>query len=443
VAEPFLPILAEWGKVIQLPHPESQLKHAVVRARRQGSNPVALSFRPFHDLFISGSVPQVVYAVWSYSDVPDRHLQGNPRFDWVRMANQVALILTPSSFTASAFARAGVQTPVRVVPVPLHENWFQVPPWDPLYRARVECKGLMVSADMPRDVEQPPLVIAASFKRRLLHRGKIRYIAWVRPWLPSMMDRFLAGLLTTTRLRQKSPPAPAVFPTFSVGPVELWGIVYTSVVDPFTASDDWQNMLKAFILGLRDCRDATLFLKLKADRAPDESLNHVESFCRSLGVVRRCRIVVSAERLDATQMFELARATTFYVNPSQAEGTARMTQEMLAAGRPAICPIHSALTDFFSADSGFVVASQSEPTHWPEDPLRRLTTTWSRLVWQSLADQFRASYAVAKDAAAYAALSARARDNIRAWAAPSRVGALLKKALDQVPFTMETGKRAA
>jgi hypothetical protein len=105
----------------------------------------------------------------------------------------------------------------------------------------------------------------------------------------------------------------------------------------------------------------------------------------------------------------------------------------LAAGRPAISPCHTAIADYFSRDIGFVVESHPEPAAFPHDGQLRKTTTWHRLVWTSLVEQIRKSYAVAKqDLATYRRLARNARAEMFGWASSQEVGPRLHEALDLV-----------
>ena len=55
------------------------------------------------------------------------------------------------------------------------------------------------------------------------------------------------------------------------------------------------------------------------------------------------------------------------------------------------------MADYVTSANTFIVNSFIEPTAWPADPQRRLTTSYHRIDWESLSEQFAASYAVAKE----------------------------------------------
>ena len=143
-------------------------------------------------------------------------------------------------------------------------------------------------------------------------------------------------------------------------------------------------------------------------------------------------------------MTELARATTFYVTATHAEGACLPLQDYLAAGRPGIAPLHTALADYFGADVGLTVASHAEPTSWPGDALGQLATTWHRTVWQSLFDQLRVGYALAKqEPARYHALAEAARHRMWQYAGVEAVRPRLEAALASLAARRQSLRRAA
>jgi hypothetical protein len=132
-------------------------------------------------------------------------------------------------------------------------------------------------------------------------------------------------------------------------------------------------------------------------------------------------------------MRELAQATTFYLNASRAEGSCLPLQNLLAAGRPAVAPVHSGMADYFDEHIGFTVESHPEPAPFPHDPDGRLTTSWHRLVWKSLHDQLKASYRFVLDGyEEYRAMGLRARQCITEYASEQAVWPKLSAALDLV-----------
>jgi glycosyltransferase involved in cell wall biosynthesis len=230
------------------------------------------------------------------------------------------------------------------------------------------------------------------------------------------------------------PPQPVVVP-YAISPrLELSGVVYTSILNPFDPRKNWTDLLTAFLLALRNRDDATLVIKLVAPpQYTAQALNGMLGYYKSLGFRHRCRVAFVPGYLSDAQMVELTRATTYYVNSARAEGACLPLQDFLAAGRPGVAPLHTALTDYFDDGIGFVVASHPEPTCWPHDPSQRPTTFWHRLVWQSLHDELAASYEVARQAPDhYRALSQRGREQMAGYASAEEVWPRLLDALGSV-----------
>jgi hypothetical protein len=137
-------------------------------------------------------------------------------------------------------------------------------------------------------------------------------------------------------------------------------------------------------------------------------------------------------------LLELARLSTYYIGASHAGGCCLAAQEFLAAGRPIVAPVHSALGEYLSFDAGFPVESHPEPASWPNDPSQRIRTTRHRIVWQSLQEQIWASYVAARDAPFHDAMAERGRTRMKNFAALEQVRPRLRRAL--LPLL---GERAA
>src|SRR5436309_420984 len=115
----FASLLARWGHTQEVTRPESRLDYALWRARQQNRAPLHLSFTPLHLMYLTARAPNVAFPFWEFPDIPHADLANNPRNNWVRIAQRLDLILTASTFTRDAFLRAGVRTPIQVVPVPI------------------------------------------------------------------------------------------------------------------------------------------------------------------------------------------------------------------------------------------------------------------------------------------------------------------------------------
>ncbi|HWB08925.1 MAG TPA: glycosyltransferase [Pirellulales bacterium] len=433
VLRAFWPLLERHGEVTRIARPESQVDFAIRRLKARGKSPIHVSFRPFTDAYLSQNAPNVLYPFWEFPDIPASDYKDNPRNNWVRIANRASLILTASTFTAAALARAGVRTAVRVVPVPVSETCFEVPDWTRGQSVVIDCPAYMLrQPEVPElhaidpDARPGPNSVAFRLKN---HAKSLLRRAWVDGLKPLLPLRLSKALVQAKNAFKRAWNEGETDLPLAADQLELSGIVYTSILNPDDKRKNWQDLITAFLLALGDRDDATLVLKLAASYlAP---VRELLAFYNKLGVPHRARIVLVTQYLSDEQMCELVRGSTFYVNASRAEGSCLPLQDFLAAGRPGIAPANTAMSDYFDAWVGYVVESHPEPCPWPQDDTGRLHTTWHRIVWSSLRDQFAASYQAAKnDTEAYQQLSAQSRLRMKSWACSEAVWPKLQEALE-------------
>ena len=349
VLRAFLPLLELYGEVTRVDRPESQVDFAVRRLSRRGLVPVQLSFRPFSDAYLSRSAANVVFPFWEFPDIPSTDYKDNPRNNWLRIANHASLILTASQFTADALARAGVKQPVRVVPVPISPPYFDVPDWQRGQTVTIDCPSYVLhQPEVPRlrpaDPKARPGPDSAGFRLKNQLRSVARRI-WVdglKPLLPLRLSKSLVAAKNAGKRAWKEGETELPIPASRL---ELSGIVYTAILNPDDKRKNWQDLVTAFLLALGDRDDATLVLKLVVSYAAP--VREVLAFYNKLGLPHRAKIVLVTDYLSDAQMRELARASTFYVNASRAEGACLPLQDHLAAGRPGIAPACTAMSDYF------------------------------------------------------------------------------------------------
>ena len=89
---------------------------------------------------------------------------------------------------------------------------------------------------------------------------------------------------------------------------------------------------------------------------------------------------------------ELVKISDFVVNASSCEGQCLPLKEFLAAGRPAITPYHSSMTDYMEHGIGFEVLSSKEPCAWPHDERQIISTSHHVINMESLAQSFMSAY---------------------------------------------------
>ncbi len=432
VRQVFLPLLRRWADVIIVDDAKEEIERIGLRLRAQNRRPIHLGFVPCQDMYLSPTMPNIVAPTWAYPDVPNLALDGDPRNDWVAVSNRCNMVFAHVPFTANALIGAGVTTPVREVPVPVPSAYFDV-----AARERVRDASLSVPGIDLTGWQSPAVALPAppSRRARLRHTLQTRIKRSIRAGkaaakkvVPNSI--WLAMRVLNNQRRQSQ--AKSLVANWRTESIPLTGIVYTSIFDPADVRNNWTDLLSAFVWAMRNQADATLVIKLlKQD--DDESLAQVAHYYRSIAIPHRCRVVVVQDQLSDEQTVDLLRASSYYFTTTRAEGNCLPLMNFLAAGRPGICPAHSAIADYFADDVGFVIASHDEPSYWPQDASLRLRTKWARLVWPSIVEQLRQSYHAAKhERRTYEQLAANARARMRDWHGEDSVYPLLKQALDSV-----------
>jgi glycosyltransferase involved in cell wall biosynthesis len=420
------------------------LEQAAGVARSAGLSPVHLSFLPLHRMVCVSGVPNVAAVAWEYPDLPAADIGGDPRNNWTRVAGELDLVITHTQYSRHAFLRAGVRTPIRVVPIPIHADYFAAAPWRLGHKTVLDCPcyvfpqpaGPALWAPTPpgdpsvrglRGLGKKATGLIPGRAGRALRRTVHAFrVGW----------RAAREVLHQKDIRDLYPPLPRL---------ELSGVVYTTIFNPFDGRKNWVDLLGGFLLALADRPEAQLVVKLVVppDKEADALAAAFACYRRATSG-HRCQVAFITACLSEEQLVRLAEASTYYLNTSRAEGSCLPLQNFMAAGRPAVAPNHTGIADSLDENCGFVVASHPEPTCWPIDLEGPSTTRWYRLVWQSLFDQIRNSYETAIHYPdLYRALGQAARSRIRRLAHPQSVWPLLASALDEVIAPPAAARRRA
>jgi glycosyltransferase involved in cell wall biosynthesis len=434
----FAPLLDRWGRHRETSGPRGVLEQAVAEAQRQHCEPIHLSFLPLHLMEVVPNVPNIAVPAWEFPDIPSFDLENDPKQNWARRAEQMDLIITHTQFSRAAFVRAGVRTPVHVVPVPTPPAYFQTPDWQPGQRVVLDCPCYIFP--QPTALPRPPRSWASSETGHLPSRLSLRQL--YKKCIKAMPRRFGKAMYRSARavraalwsarqvfketdIRELYPPRPNL---------ELSGVVYTAILNPFDARKNWQDLLSGYLLALKDREDATLVVKLVVSADWEAAaLAEMFAFYRNTGLSHRCKLVFVTAYLSEEQLVELTRASTFYVNTSRAEGSCLPLQNFMAAGRPALAPPHTGMADSIDESCGFTLQSHPEPAPWPQEVGGGYRTTWHRLVWQSYHDHVRASYESTKhDQTHYQTMAQRARERMHGLASAEAVWPRLAAALNCV-----------
>ena len=217
-------------------------------------------------------------------------------------------------------------------------------------------------------------------------------------------------------------PDPYPFVTIpACGPsVTADGIVFTAVLSPKDGRKNWQDILTAFTAAFRDTPGTTLILKMIGSDATFW-WSEFHSLVRTLPKFA-CRVLVLSGYLDDDNYQALIDATHFIVNASLAEGQCLPLVEFMAACRPAIAPLHTAMLDYVTTENALIIASSVEFCSWPHDPRNHLTTTRHRIEWPSIRDAFTTAFRIAtQDTQLYAKMADAAAASVRAYCADSVV----------------------
>ncbi len=425
VARLFTKCFEKRGRVIPVPDPANNLDLVAQQAIDEGYDPVHVSFLPFQDAHLCSKAPNIVVPAWEFPDVPDHEFDGNPRNNWVAMANQCELVVVGGPFTVDSLRRGGVTSPIRVVPVPTPERYFGVADWDADGQHTIDCRVYWPTASsalaLKTDVSRKYWLRQA----RRSFSSSIRFLSKACfGEIKTGQSEFFRKRRVERKLRRQqkryeqasrktAQPITLNFP--STDQLNLSGVVYTSVFNPDDGRKNWNDMLTGFLFALKDCPDATLIFKLIVRRP--ESAEAVIRRYIGCDIPHQCKVGFVVDFLSEDKMLQLAQASTYYLQTTRAEGNCLPLMNFLAAGRPGISPNHSAMSDYFDDEVGFVIESHPEPAAWPQDKRLRSRTSWARMVWPSIQRRISESYELAtQDPAGYQALARQARERLFNWA---------------------------
>ncbi|HTU18677.1 MAG TPA: hypothetical protein VMG10_11500 [Gemmataceae bacterium] len=434
VAQLFVPLLARWGEVIPVAREAGPLEAAAQDARRRGLDPVHVSFLPFQDFCPAPSVPNVIVPAWEFPDAPDHVFDGNPHNDWLAASRKCDLVLVGGQFTVETLQRAGIHTPIRIVPVPTPDDYFRIPTWLADRSIRIPYSAYVfphpdVPAaalwDAPEASEEERSQPAALSPGRMRDTMRSTYSQYVKPLVPPTAHTWIKAIA-----RKAGRNAWERYVESCRRPhVDLSGVVYSCIFNPGDGRKNWEDLFSGFIWGLREHGDAALVVKLVTKERI--WIDRILMYYRRLGLAHRCKIVLLTDYLAPEHMLELVRASAYYLTTTRAEGNCLPVMNYLAAGRPCVAPCHTALSDYFTREMGFIVEAHPEPAIWPHDNRLRFRTTWGRVVWPSLVEQLRNSYHVARhDRPAYDALGACGQRKMSQWASAESSWPRLRTALD-------------
>lgn len=438
VAKLYLPLLEKWGEVVPVVDPSENLDKVAAEYRDKGFDPVHFSVIPLQDVYLSPNVPNIAVPAWEFPDIPDHGFDAKPQNDWAATADKCDLLLVGGGFTERALRNGGATGPIRIVQVPTPDEYFQVATWNPKRTVTLRCKAAVFEGNAGNNQlacessTQPNSTKRKTFLRKTGEtlQGLLR-----KALEKSMGRRYTEAAPLLKQLwrvlRQKPRFGTKLFDTSREQDVELSGIVYTSIFSPRDGRKNWTDLITGFLTAFRERPDVTLVLKLVT--SDPQAVAEVLKYYRDRDLPHQCKVVFLSGYLSEEDMVRLTEATTYYVQTTRAEGNCLPLMNYLAAGRPGISPCHTAISDYFTPDVGFVIDSHPEPAAWPHDSRLRIRTTWARIVWPSYVEQLERSYqVVVQEQARYQRLAHTARERMHDFVGVSAVTERLHSALDDL-----------
>lgn len=429
----FLPALERIGRVVQIQNREEvdalYRKHSAA-----GEQVVFLSVSPPHQTPLGLSCPTVSLFAWEFDSLPNQTWDDEPQNDWGYVFSRIQGAICTSRESAQLVTEASHgELPVIALPAPVWDRYAHLGPLEgwifgPGKRyfsfagtvidspiLGLSADGLVRKADSAAAGSDGEGAAVARPRARIgLKNAARQSLTLLRSWLGEMRG---AG---------KSSAPGVIKPRVQKVPVA--GVVYCTVLNPADGRKNWVDIVTAFCWAFRDTEDATLVVKMTHHDL--EYYRVVLLTLLSRLAPFKCRVLVLHGFLEDEQYQELIRASNFYVNASTGEGLCLPLMEFLASGKPAIAPAHTAMADYLSPSSSFILRTCLEPACWPHDPTGMLLTRKHRLDWQSLKEAFRESYDLAKDhPRRYQDMSREARIQMGSFASVERVAVPLERFL--------------
>lgn len=465
VLRDFLPVLHQLGEVVVVDNPETEVDVLYDAAVAEGMRCIFLSFSPPHKTTLGLRCPTIPVFAWEFDSIPNESWLGEQHQDWSYVLRQCGQAITHSGLTVNAALKAtGDACPIIAVPSPVWDKFQAVRSqprvWDASASSRLEVKeGVVLDTQdvalepyMPdldavanavkaaREREQVERTLASvqtsveePFRRQSLWRVTRRYLGeWylraVRERLLSGPDRSASALDIVNEERQgtmqpRNPVEPQKLPgnglvtqasewALQACHVDLSGVIFTTLFNPYDGRKNWVDMLTAFCAAFKDVSDATLVFKL-GHHEYQSALNDM-LMCMARMPAFRCRVILLQGYMEGAEFERLVTASTFVVNASHGEGQCLPLMEFLSCGKPAIAPRHTAMLDYIDEQVAFIVDSWLDASAWSHDPRLAYRTCRHQIDWASLVQAYRDAYDCAvHDPERYAKMSAAAIERMR------------------------------
>ncbi|MFJ3051313.1 glycosyltransferase [Pseudomonas nitroreducens] len=458
VLKEFLPALQEMAEVVVIDDPAEQVDAIYHECRRRGEGCVFLSFSPPHKTLAKLECPTLPVFAWEFDTIPDEIWLNDAAQDWAFMLRQFGQAITHSRSTVDAVRKVVPPAyPLLSVPSPvwdafgalrecrrqegtrrirgrgvvfdtakldlqlfLHadpERWHLLFKGEPAPEVVGEPEHLAEVSPppaSPAEPAHPPVESLADFLRATRRYAGAWYQmvladllpAAVRGWLrrlrgrPAILDRQEPESATDSSPEVMAPEELDPFPQrplFTPGDfsVELNGVVFATVFNPYDGRKNWPDLISAFCCAFADQPEAVLVFKL-THREYCSAVTEMLRFMARLPAFR-CRVLLMHGYLEDEDYRGLMQATAYVVNASFGEGQCLPLMEFLSCGKPAIAPSHSGMSDYIDEQVAFIVGSWSEAASWPHDPRNAFRTCRQQIDWDSLHSAYLQAWALYHD----------------------------------------------
>lgn len=479
VLKEFLPILESLGDVHTIEHPEEEVDRIYLESQERGEHCIFLSFTPPHRTLTTLYCPTIPVFAWEFDSIPNEAWLGRAEEDWSWVIRLFGRAITHSDSTIAAIRKVvDPYYPLLNAPAPV---------WDAMETVRkmqanlhdtelagqgtiFDTKNIDLARFLSADADLWHAAVHATPIPKHLEHVVASFVA-LEPEepkseapMPTMFSsdwwkiskryaaawyvHALKGLPLKTPVSEPEQTTawwtahdiePQLFATKSFK-LRLEGVVFTSVFNPYDGRKNWQDLLSAFCSAFADNNRATLLFKL-THKACTSAIVQMLQFLARLPKFK-CRVVFLHGYLEDDQYRALVHATSFIVNASYGEGQCLPLMEFLSAGKPAISPDHSGMSDYIDTNIAYVVDSWPEATNWPHDPRLAIRTCRRQINWSSLRNAFKDAFeAKNDDSGIYSRMSTSAIERMRQHCSHEAIRYKLEPFLMDAARAIETPHR--
>lgn len=393
VLKEFVPVLKQLGEVVIVDSPD-EVDALCEEAYSQGKQAYYLSFMPPHLTRLGLKCPTIPVFAWEFDTLPNEAWWADqPQDDWTHSLRQCNAAIVHSEFTVKSVRETmGDGFPVLSIPAPVWDKYASarlapVGTTDTVYKLQVDDAIVFDTHAVNKDKWFPNKAVLRSYMDKILGNEPLNIEPQPSAWQ-----------LAKRHFQQWREHLAAEKNSNTNGPhwqrkthhIQLSGVVFTSVFNPYDGRKNWGDMLTAFCIAFKDRADATLVFKLGHRRYRTAMRNALLTLAR-LGDIK-CRVILIHGHLPDEDYQRLTQATHFIVNSSYGEGQCLPLMEYLSSGKPAIAPRNSAMLDYMDENVGFVVRSFADYTAWPHDPRVAYRTQRHQVDWSSLVECYQQAF---------------------------------------------------